>query len=104
MEKPICTIDDDYSIHAGTKRWKLSDGTYHREDGPSVEYPNGDYCWHFNGVSHREDGPAIEWHYHGANNKRRLAVPKIEWWYHGKQIYCRTQQEFERIIKMQAFW
>jgi hypothetical protein len=33
----------------------------HREDGPAVEYPNGDKYWFYNNKLHRSDGPAIEW-------------------------------------------
>ena len=33
---------------------------YHREDGPAVEYTDGDKHWYINGKRHREDGPAIE--------------------------------------------
>jgi hypothetical protein len=32
----------------------------HREDGPAVEYKDGDKEWWINGERHREDGPAIE--------------------------------------------
>jgi len=33
----------------GEKRW-YKNGEHHREDGPAIEYPNGDKCWHFNGM------------------------------------------------------
>ena len=33
----------------------------HREDGPAIEYPDGDKAWYLNGERHRMDGPAIEW-------------------------------------------
>src|SRR5690606_24568249 len=33
----------------------------HREDGPAVEFSNGDKFWYQNGKLHREDGPAAEW-------------------------------------------
>ena len=46
----------------------------HREDGPAVEYVDGDKVWYLNGKLHREDGPAIEW----ANGSR-------EWWLNGKR-------------------
>ena len=35
-------------------------GKLHREDGPAVEYANGDKLYYLNGKCHREDGPAIE--------------------------------------------
>jgi hypothetical protein len=45
----------------GSKRWKLPNGNLHREDGPAIEYSNGDKSWYINGLRHREDGPAIEY-------------------------------------------
>jgi hypothetical protein len=33
----------------------------HREDGPAIEYADGDKWWYLNGRLHREDGPAIEY-------------------------------------------
>jgi hypothetical protein len=48
-------IDED-----GNKYWKLPNGDLHREDGPAIEYIDGDKYWYINGQSHREDGPAIE--------------------------------------------
>jgi len=54
--KSKMTIDED-----GDKIWKLLNGEYHREDGPAIEYHNGDKNWYLNGEKHREDGPAMEW-------------------------------------------
>ena len=42
------------------RQWYLN-GQLHREDGPAIEYVNGDKCWYLNGKCHREDGPAVEW-------------------------------------------
>lgn len=47
-------------------------GEYHREDGPAIEYFDGNNFWYYYGKLHREDGPAIEdpqecvyyWYYH----------------------------------------
>lgn len=33
----------------------------HREDGPAIEYLNGDKAWYRDGKLHREDGPAVEY-------------------------------------------
>ena len=62
-----------------------SKGKLHREDGPAVEYSNGDKFWYLNGKLHREDGPAREW-YNG--NK--------EWWLNDKKL---TEAEFNRRTK-----
>ena len=43
----------------GTKHWYLHD-KLHREDGPAIEWANGDKYWYINGKCHREDGPAME--------------------------------------------
>ena len=55
------------------RTWYLN-GLLHRENGPSVEYANGDKCWWLNGKLHREDGPAIE-----------LASGYKAWWLNGKE-------------------
>jgi len=38
----------------GTKEWKLPNGIWHREDGPAIEYSNGDKSWYINGISYNE--------------------------------------------------
>ena len=43
----------------GTKLWYLN-GRCHRENGPAIEYANGNKWWFLNDILHREDGPAIE--------------------------------------------
>jgi hypothetical protein len=43
----------------GTKRWFNSKNKLHREDGPAIEYADGEKAWVQNGRLHREDGPAI---------------------------------------------
>jgi hypothetical protein len=43
-----------------TVKWRLPDGKLHREDGPAIEWGNGDRSWYRNGKIHREDGPAIK--------------------------------------------
>ena len=52
----------EYQVRVYKNRtvWYLN-GKYHREDGPAIEYKNGDKAWWLNGNRHREDGPAIEW-------------------------------------------
>lgn len=43
----------------GTIRWLLND-KFHRENGPAVEFINGNKFWYINNLLHREDGPAVE--------------------------------------------
>lgn len=38
------TMDKD-----GTKVWRLPNGQLHREDGPAVEYTDGQKAWFLNG-------------------------------------------------------
>jgi hypothetical protein len=45
------------------------------------------------GQLHNETGPAIIW-----NDGLQ------EWWYNGERIYCSSQEEFERKIKLKVFW
>jgi len=33
----------------------------HREDGPAIEWADGNKFWYLNGKLRREDGPACEW-------------------------------------------
>ena len=77
--KPIC-ITDKY----GTKRWYLN-GLYHREDGPAVEFLNGDKQWWSNDRRHRLDGPAIiestgskYWYINGKNVTKQITEWVIE--------------------------
>jgi hypothetical protein len=108
----------------GVKCWQLN-GIYHREDGPAVDYINGDKFWYLNGESHREDGPAVEyangderWYLNGQLHREdgpAISYYKIkdckikdykikEWWITGYHMACTTQEEFERLMKLKAFW
>ena len=94
---------DDY----GTKSWRL-DGKLHREDGPAVEYTDGNKFWFLNDKRHRVDGPAIEWADGGKewylNNKRhREDGPAFElssgtkyWYLNGKEY---TEAEWSKRVQ-----
>ena len=84
--KPTYTTNTD-----GNKYWWLGDDL-HREDGPAIEYNDGGKQWCLNGKLHREDGPACEW----SNGFK-------EWFYQGKQIDCKDNREFLRMIKLMIF-
>jgi hypothetical protein len=73
----------------------------HREGGPAVEYNNGDKWWFLNGKRHREDGPAIEYAY---NNGGHTKYWTKYWYINDIQISCTTQKEFERLMRLKAFW
>jgi hypothetical protein len=54
--KAIKTVDKNGDI------WYCNEeGQFHREDGPAIEYLNGDRRWFINGKHHRDGGPAIEY-------------------------------------------
>jgi hypothetical protein len=109
-DEPVCVVDAFGTKHwllngvhhrvdgpaweyiGGSKYWFLY-GKWHRVGGPAVEYPNGRGEWYINGKLHRLDGPAID----GGNEKQ-------EWWVDGKKLDCTTQEEFERLMKLRAFW
>jgi hypothetical protein len=76
----------------GNKRWYLN-SKLHREDGPAIEYAYGEKHWCLNGKLHREDGPAVEY----ANGNK-------SWYINNIKLPCRTQEQFERLMKLKAFW
>jgi hypothetical protein len=82
-----------YEINTKTGRmeWRL-DGLLHREDGPAYINDIGDEYWYLYGLFHREDGPAIKAHNY------------VSWYFHGKYIRCSSQEEFERLMRLKAFW
>ena len=76
----------------------------HREDGPAVEYANGDKSWFINGKLHREGGPANEysdgsksWYING--ERHREDGPAIEYKNGSKAWFingiCLTEKEFD---------
>ena len=77
----------------------------HREDGPAVEYSNGDREWWFNGKRHRNNGPAIEWvngtrSWYLNGELHREGAPAIEsvngtreWWLNGRNL---SEEEFNK--------
>ena len=91
-------------------------GKLHREDGPAVEWFNGDKDWYLNGKLHREDGPAIEsvtsnklWYLNG--KLHREDGPAIEcdngdraWWLNG-ELYGEnddfTNDSWIRLVKLE---
>ena len=50
-------------------------------------------CDRYHPVPHRLDGPAIEY----SNGNK-------EWYYKGEEINCSTQVEFEKSLKLKAYW
>jgi hypothetical protein len=85
---PRCEVD-----MVGDKRWFIEGHKLHREDGPAVEYTDGTKMWLIDDNFHREDGPAID----------RATYP--QWWYQGHRLEnVHSQEEFERWLRLKAFW
>ena len=85
-----CEYGPAYKDEFGTFWFKH--GLYHRLDGPAADQTNGLKIWYVNGKPHRLDGPALEFL---SGNK--------EWWINGKQIHVKSQEEFERYLKLIVF-
>jgi len=77
----------------GNKKWINENYNLHRDDGPAIIYCNGDKTWYQDGKIHRVDGPA----YIRVNGYQ-------EWWINGHFLNVKSQQEFERYMKLKAFW
>lgn len=79
LEASIATIPDEETSDSTKvvildKKYVNSIGLLHREDGPAIEYNNGDKSYYINGKLHREDGPAI------------IRDNHAEIWHHGEKI------------------
>jgi len=93
--------------------WKNSRGQLHREDGPAIEYDNGDKLWFLNGKCHREGGPAIEydngdkeWYLNGWLH--REDGPAVEcvngdkhWWINGVRIQSEEDRQRAKREKLE---
>lgn len=67
----------------GDEHWYLN-GYLHREEGPAIEYANGSKEWYLEGLRHREDGAAVEWSdgsrfWFRHDKRHRVDGPAIEW-------------------------
>lgn len=87
----------------GNKVWRNEKGKWHREDGPAIEYTNGDKEWFIDGLRHRVGGPACElagdkyWLVNGL--RHRIEGPAVEWadgtkaWFVGDKNISRLVHE-----------
>jgi hypothetical protein len=64
----------------------------HREDGPAVEYSDGDKFWYKNSERHRENGPAVDY----SNGDKK-------YWYNDEYIDVKTDKEFKKYLKLKCF-
>ena len=72
-------------------------GKLHRQDGPAMEWADGDYVWFLNDERHREDGPALNF---SASSSRDY----YRWYLHNEEVPCKTQENFEQLMRLRAFW
>jgi hypothetical protein len=47
------------TVCADRTEWRLVH-LLHRDDGPAIEYSDGEKVWYQHGLRHRIDGPALE--------------------------------------------
>lgn len=88
IEDGICY---NFSKNDVGEYWFYS-GNLHRVKGPAVSYNDGRKIWWYHGRIHRLDGPAIDYPH------------SQEWYYQGTKIECSSQEEFERYLRLKAFW
>ena len=94
MQEYTVKVSDDRIV------W-LQNGIFHRNDGPAIEYKNGNKFWYQNGKLHRMDAPAIEyadgekfWFQNGKQHRidgpaveyKSGNVEYVEYWENGKPI------------------
>jgi hypothetical protein len=97
--------------------WYLN-GFIHRDDDlPAVEWEDGAKAWYQHGAYHRDnDLPSYiggigykVWHQHGERHRTTgpaviTSVGEQHWYLNDKLLYCNTQEEFEKLMKLKAFW
>ena len=85
-----------YTDRNGDVYFRDENHLYHRgDDLPAIELIDGYRAWFWHGERHRTAGPARI--YHNRTDEK-------EWWVNGERIYCKTQEEFEKLMRMKAFW
>jgi len=93
--------------------WRNSQGQYHREDGPAIEYDGGTKIWYQNGRCHREDGPALEfangdksWYRNGILHREDGPAVELidgykEYWVHGVLIQSEEDRQRAKREKLE---
>jgi len=71
---------------------------YHREDGPAIEWADGDKHWYLNGKCHRADGPAVEW----AEGSKSWAYGYKSWYINWANGSKATQRLSDAAIKRRS--
>ncbi len=102
-------LPDGSYINSSGSVCYIKNGKKHREDGPAIEWFNGNKEWYRNGEFHREDGPAVEnvggskfWY---MNDKlHRDGGPAMEY-ADGYRVWCingekYTKKAYEEALKI----
>lgn len=79
-------LPKDYTgivINSTNAKFWFKESKLHREDGPAIEFEDGEKYWYKEGKRHREDGPAYE----------SISGYK-EWWIEDKQYYQINLKDF----------
>ena len=93
----------------GTRYYYNNTGELHRDDGPAIEWINGDKLWCQNGQLHRIDGPAVErsngakeWYQN--DQLHRIDGPAIEYANGTKHWYINdewlSEDAFNQAVKL----
>jgi hypothetical protein len=116
--------DGCHTFSNGNKVWHKNN-LLHREDGPAIENTNGSQVWYLNGKRHRVGGPAYytsgcsltkgtipatgyrEYYVNGKRHREdgpacEWASGYVEYFLNGE--YIDTLQEYERMLRLKAFW
>jgi hypothetical protein len=77
---------------------------YGMKDGLNIIMGTGTKMWFRNGVKHREDGPAVDGRYCSDGSFDLPRHQYQQWWIEGRRVPCTTQEEFEKWMRLKAFW
>ena len=110
-------MKNGWITNAGGFGWThYVNGVIHCEDGPAIEYSDGDLQWVFNGKTHRIGGPAyigkngtqfwsVNGKYHREDGPATINHNGEKHWYLDDElIECKTQEEFDQLIRLKSFW
>lgn len=73
--------------------WYQDDQIHRDDDLPAIEFDDGEKRWYQYGKLHRQKGPAII-----------VANGRSYWFLDGIEVDCKTQEEFEKLMRLKAFW
>ena len=84
--------EDNYKVTQNDIPNSIPNRLFHKDNGPARIFPSGEKQWWIDGYLHRLDGPAVD------------APPNYkEWHIKGKRLHCNSQQEFEKLLRLNNF-